>query len=99
MSELRDNVKQWHHSRQMDIAELERQMKATAINENNHKSSKKSSAASSPIRPKAVAAASTPKRTTRSQARIQEGDDSANVAPSPPPQWGAWKGGDIRFND
>jgi len=93
MSELRDNVKQWHRSRQMDITELSNRMRASSL-------AAAASATTSPIRPKAsVAAGSTPKRTTRSQAREAEEVEKQMQTPSAPPQWGAWQGGDIRFND
>lgn len=93
LSDLRDNVKQWHRSRQMDIADLNNRMKANTI----------STSTLSPIRPKAsVAEASDLKRTTRSKARAHEeaikGHSQASTTPSVP-QWGAWKGGDIRFDD
>jgi programmed cell death 6-interacting protein len=84
MSELRDHIKQWHQSRQMDIAELSRQMKAASV----------SQASTSPVRP----IASPAKRTTRSQARQSAAATEPSANPSAP-QWGAWSGGDIRFAD
>ncbi|UZJ52778.1 hypothetical protein CBS101457_002098 [Exobasidium rhododendri] len=93
MSDFRDNVKQWHRSRQMDIAELNNRAKQQSMN---------TAATLSPVRPKASVAgaattsSSTPKRTTRSQAReAAEADKDMQM----PPKWGAWQGGDIRFND
>jgi len=86
MSELRDQIKQWHQSRQMDIAELSQQRKTSSL-----------SNTSSPVRP----IASPAKRTTRSQARKSAAPAAAESSAQPPsaPQWGAWKGGDIRFDD
>lgn len=87
MSELRDNAKDWHRCRQMDIVELTSRMNASSMG------------SPSPVRPRPTVA--TPKRTTRAQARAQEAADDADqqTQTSHQPQWGEWQGGSIRFSD